>query len=559
MGTGSSQMMTPSGEGGESGPVKKMPGQRRAIMPLIHIQKPRRDSPRKTRDSTRAFVGRDPSSIYKEVGADAAVGVRIRKLRGGRFQAIDRLTGLQDNPAGFSQDLGNGTAFLTVQDDISRWTKRWEVQKDLLDLPAAVLEGGDLHDVAKWLVCQFGPLCYLAAPVNLLLSMPFVRNILDSALLQAQRDMPDVYADYLSHGVFPSSIALPAGLAFLQLYKMLRERPHLDTAPVLRVLEMRLKRERDRPSYTNETLRQLLRALGFTFETNSGVRDVYSLPELVKDFCLWVRHSHFTDAMSGNLYYPGASHMGYLLTYRKNEHTNHVVAALRPGMVYDSETLSPSRVPWETMTPNQLATVVNGHDTEALRWTLVFVADRLVQDKSEATTAALGRRLLAASMEHAHPEVPKMFTFAEVFPARRSEGVRVELVRGKQNLQAIWSTDDGPTVSAIFEPYVGPNRKLTVTWLERASPEHPDYAQFTWDAATGALERIVVRASTGELQDFAEDASTDFEVTRGKFMKIYPNALHFLEDLPEGALRYTMELYPMEALLEKLVNPYAPA
>jgi hypothetical protein len=474
-----------------------------------------------------SFAGYDVQDIYNTFGKDVALGTRVRKLRHGVSHAFDLLTGQEDNPAGPSRTFRDGAVRFYVADDSETEAADARVPRVFqspIALPASVLEGGEMHAVAQWLVYQTGPQCYLAAAVNVLFSVAGVRAVLDKALDLARESMPDVHSQYIMAGVFPSTIALPTGLAVLQVYVMLRARRHFEITPVLEALEMRLRPKRGSGGYSLPVFQQLLLALGFTYRVDprsrgsvawdlgydTGFATALTAEELSvpvkEDFVVLCdvsppsRTLQEVEPMAGTVLVGGFMHG-----------SRHVVAGLAGGLTYDSNHLSPKRVPWERCTQDTMKIMGDAVENRDA----VFVSTKLLE-AGPRTVAARAQVALQAMFNHVHP-LPQA-DGRRTTPLVDRKGFRIDTFRvgNGMDLETIWYHDGIPTHEVKFIPIY---EAVTITWQCGDTKLHPPHAILKWDR--GYLYPPSIRRDYG-----------DKPLSLSKFRRKYPHALRFLLQWP---------------------------
>jgi hypothetical protein len=450
-----------------------------------------------------SFVGKDVLDMYKTLGR-VPLGTRVRTLRNGRTYCLDLLTGRLDNPVGFAVPYEYVLGRCHVQGSCTG--SRWYYMDGL---PPSVREGGAMHNVAKWLVNQTGPQCYLAAAVNVLFSVASVRAVLEETLELVRRNMPDVYSQYIVAGVFPSSVAVPAGLAFLQMYAFLRGRAEFDITPVLEVLEMRLRQRPGDGGHPADAFCEIAKALGFSFQLHaSGL--IFKTVTAGRDFVVCdevdIRKHTFVEVT------PCAHSVlvgGFLYVHGQE----HVVAALAGGLVYDSMHLGPEKLLWES----KKLSLRRFADTHA-----VGFASRALVAADFARVQSCARACLSAIFEHV-PPMPKRWRAASslLLPIRGSRGVFLDIRFAKESLKVIWFLKGVPTHEVRF----GPGKRTMVIFWQQASVHCPFRACFQWGPEFARLRCVQVGA---------RDHGSNYSMER--FLKTHPGVLDFLAAMPMSVL-----------------------
>jgi hypothetical protein len=525
--------MTMEGEAGIA-PERRKGKPRRAWTPWLDSKK-----------GVRSFVGLDGLDIYKTFG-DAAVGTRVRKLRHGVSYSHDLITGEAGNPDGPARTYRDGSAqYLVPEGPEAEAGSKLRVTPSFLSglegsLPPSVLEGGDMHGVAKWLVYQTGPQCYIAAALNVLLSIAPVRAVLDKALDLARDTMPDVFSRYIMAGVFPLSIALPTGLALLQIYASLRARAHFQVTPLLQGLEKRLGPRREPGGNHSIVFLQMLTALGFTWKTHAMDRTRTSVPSrkdsLAEDFCVG------TFIVPDDPVRDLAPCAGSVLVGGFLAVLGHVIAALPGGIVYDSNDMVPVRMPWESTPENDM--VWRGEPIVGRG--AVFASTKLMQASPETV------------LEHAHAVLEAMFKHVnpvpfgprhEKYTMSGGKGRKVEMfeISESKQVQTVWYEDDIPMYEVWFKPQ---QRRMTIAWLQANS--RPKHVSLSWNKGFfPKLPSIKVDHSEKErtLHEFAQKynlRALSFlhsiparTTTRGQSLarllgEMNPAFVHLLESIPRS-------------------------
>ena len=501
-----------------------------------------------SKKGVRSFVGLDGLDIYKTFG-DAAVGTRVRKLRHGVSYSYDLITGEAGNPDGPARTYQDGSAlYLVPEGPEAEAGSKFRVKPSSMfgpeeSLPPSVLEGGDMHDIAKWLVYQTGPQCYIAAALNVLLSIAPVRAVLDKALDLARDTMPDVFSRYIMAGVFPLSIALPTGLALLQIYASLRARRHFQVTPLLEGLEKRLGPRRDTGGSASLVFLQMLTALGFTWKTDPMDRTLTSVPSrkesLEEDFCVG------TFIVPDDPVRDLAPCAGSVLVGGFLSVLGHVIAALPGGIVYDSNDMAPVRMPWESTPKSDM--VWNGEPI--VRRGAVFASTKLMEASPETV------------LEHAHAVLEAMFKHVNPVPfgprydrdatsvLSGEKGRKVEMfeIGDSKQVQTVWYEENIPMYEVWFKPL---KRRMTIAWLQANS--RPKHVSLSWNKGFfPKLPSIKVDHSEKErtLHEFAQKynlRALSFlhsiparTTTRGQSLarllgEMNPAFVHLLESIPRS-------------------------
>ena len=372
--------------------------------------------------------------------------------------------------------------------------------------------GGPLHAQTRFLLFQIGRQCYVAAALNLLFSVPSVRTTLSEAVASAARDMPDLYRDYITAGVFPASVQLPLGLAVLQLYVHQIQLPEFTVTPVAALIEQRMRGTSERGGWAEEALRVILASLGFTSRIQLYSADSPWVSEPAVDFDILL---NFPLHVTVPAKHAGSACVGAFLATE-----DHVISVLDSDIVFDSNTI---HVPpmlsrgWRGRRLDDLLRKYNAHMpgldvfTEAA---LVFAtrapvtADRVLGAILQPQIASFN---VLGSAEYPLVTVPHL-------PRPKQHGIYV--VRCHPLVQASWWNLGVMTHNAVFD---GRALTLEVQWhvpSRTARNAHPDTAL------------LYTSMKTFEVKVRTESGTMDMAHFRAR----YPRALEFLATLPRNSL-----------------------